>query len=357
MRWRLNIRILLVAIVALGALLRFGTLSGEPLWIDERLHLQAATAPSLGEMLTEVATHAAAAPLDYLLLRAFVSVAGSEAVIEGSLPYVLYGLVTILFVFMLGRQIYDERVGLLAAFFLALSFFHIYYSQEIRFYALSALLGVLATLAFVRVKSRNTWQGWAAWCVVCVLGLYTHYFLALLFAMQFVWLAAGQPGWRRLVAPSLALGAAVLTFMPWLLWAGNGADAWDFAFGIAFLPALVLFISAIGPALAFLVFSPFGLFRKAESWLLATSVALPFFGVFALDNIAGYFFSPRQLIFTIPLASVLCAGAIVTFGDMVWERAQRESSARTRMLLLPAGILLLIVFTGASLLQLLNHYG
>jgi len=48
---------------------------------------------------------------------------------------VLFGVLAIPMIYVVGRQLFNKGVGLVAAFILALSSFNIYYSQETRMYS------------------------------------------------------------------------------------------------------------------------------------------------------------------------------------------------------------------------------
>jgi mannosyltransferase len=175
---RKTIAIWLALILSIAILLRLINLAERPFWTDEVGHLNVALSPSLIELFKGVQEHAAASPLDYLLLRAYQSITGSETPFELRLPYVFYGVVGIYLVYQLGKSLYNPATGLLNAFALSISVFHIYYSQEVRFYALSSLLGTVSTLAFLNALKKPSWSIWILWAVVNIAGLYTHYFFS-----------------------------------------------------------------------------------------------------------------------------------------------------------------------------------
>jgi uncharacterized membrane protein len=52
----------------------------------------------------------------------------------------LFGFISIFLIYHLARQLFNRDVGLLSALLMALSLFHIHYSQEARQYALVTLL-------------------------------------------------------------------------------------------------------------------------------------------------------------------------------------------------------------------------
>ncbi len=94
------------------------------------------------------------------------------------------GLLTIFSVYWIGRKMFDERTGLLAALITAVSPFAIQYSQEARMYALFGLLMIWATWFFYRALKFNNWKDWILWGVFGGLAYLSHY-LSLFFFLVF----------------------------------------------------------------------------------------------------------------------------------------------------------------------------
>ncbi|MCL5428279.1 MAG: glycosyltransferase family 39 protein [Chloroflexi bacterium] len=278
-----NISILLILVLA--TLLRLINAESDPFWVDERGHLEVALSADISDLFTGVREHAAAAPLDYLLLRFYQRLTGAETRFELRLPYVFYGLLSVYLIYQLGRLIFNPIIGLIGAYTMSISAFHVYYSQEVRFYSLSALIGLLSTLLFLTAWKRPSWLRWVLWGFVCLLGLYTHYFLALVFFVQLGWLLANEFGkrpdpksklFKSLFLPCVVFTISLLAFLPWFLWAANAPLNNFPELGISFGQALFIFISALGPSLAFLVFSPFGVFFEKRKLASAEFVIRPF---------------------------------------------------------------------------------
>ena len=100
-------------------------------------------------------------PLFYFLSHYWMQVNQSEIWLR-LLP-VSFGIISVGLIYFINR-----KIGLIAAFFLAINPYHIYYSQEFRSYSLLTMLGLLSMLLMQRKKYI-----WMA--VVNALILYTHY--------------------------------------------------------------------------------------------------------------------------------------------------------------------------------------
>ncbi|MBI5240639.1 MAG: glycosyltransferase family 39 protein [Elusimicrobia bacterium] len=71
------------------------------------------------------------------------------------LPFALYGLLTLPLMFLLGRELFDDEVGLLAGLLLAVSPFHIRYCQEPRYYAPFVFYSLSALYCLLRLLRRE----------------------------------------------------------------------------------------------------------------------------------------------------------------------------------------------------------
>ena len=213
------------ALVLLALGLRCVGLTFQPLWWDEgwSLYFARTDLRSLLE-LTAVDIHP---PLYYLMLHLWLGVWGS-GVVAVRLLSVLIGVLTVPVVYATGRRLMGERGGLLAAFFLAIAPFHIYYSQEVRMYGLITLLG-LAALYFALCWQPDQADGqgpiWGGYVLAAAAALHTQYYAAFLLLglnlmMLVRWWGAGRS--LRNLARWLAAQVAVLAlFLPWLWYAGG----------------------------------------------------------------------------------------------------------------------------------------
>jgi hypothetical protein len=143
----------LLAAVLLGLLLRVYRVGSEGLWIDEAFSIWLARQPLEG-MVGWVATVDQHPPLYYALLHGWVRIAG-DGEASARILSALCGTLTIPVVYLLGRRVADERVGLVGALILAVSPFHVRFSQEARMYAVLTLSASLALYAFAALLDRG----------------------------------------------------------------------------------------------------------------------------------------------------------------------------------------------------------
>ena len=141
----------LAAIFLFGAYLRFTLLGRQSLWFDEA-DIVVRAQRSWSDVLSTFTIQGENGPLYNVVLAAWIRIAGvSEAAVR--FPSAVAGVLAIPAIYILGRQIGGKQSGLLAAGLLAISPYHIWYSQEAKMYSIVALLSIVRRSFFF---SRST---------------------------------------------------------------------------------------------------------------------------------------------------------------------------------------------------------
>lgn len=203
-----------------AVLLAFGcrmhTLGLESLWLDEGFTYQISrlSPPSILATLATADNHP---PLHYLLLWGWMNLIGSSEFAMRMLS-VVCGVLTVAIVARLGARLFGPTVGLSAALLLAVSPFHIWYSQEARMYALLCLMAVGAMAAYARAFQHGSRRWWVAVAVLDALAMYSHYygFFVLVAQALFALVISVQQRAVRWRGTALAVALAGLAYAPWL---------------------------------------------------------------------------------------------------------------------------------------------
>jgi mannosyltransferase len=250
----------LALIVALAAYLRFRNIEADGLSGDEAASWNQAQGNPVDIIVATARDNYP--PLHNLLLALSMAVFG-DAEWALRLPSAIMGILNVVATYWVGTLLSGRKVGLLAAFLLALSSFHIWYSQETRMYALLALTATLfagAAFQYARTPTRR-------WAIAAVLAgvalLYSHPFGALTWASIAVPLAAVAFWQPSSVAMSvrrwLILQAIVVAaFLPWAwILLERTATIAEHGFWIEYptLPSLAQRISRLvaGPPMLFVI--------------------------------------------------------------------------------------------------------
>jgi mannosyltransferase len=316
-------------IILSGMLLRFTALNRQSLWFDEVDVVVRAQQP-LPDVLRTFVAAGENGPLYNILLALWIRIAGiSEIAVR--FPSAVAGTLAIPLLYLLARRIAGLQVGLVAAGLLAISPYHVWYSQEAKMYTLVVLLGLASTYALVEALLRNERWWWVAYGVVTTLMFYTHVATVLVFAAQTLYVIAAHRRWRGRERRWLAV-AAFLTvpYLPIAAWAmrviGGSVQTWQpdvslweavRIFGTRFAihrydvplqerAALLYALLAVGGLLAL------ALVRQRERWwLLALALAVvPVVGLWAV-SLRQSVFSDRYGIVALPAYLTLVAAALV----------------------------------------------
>ena len=129
-----------VLIAVIGALLRFHNLGGESLWLDEAGSWEQAK-DGIVDLFKRTAQKNYP-PLHNLILFLVIKLFG-DSEWNLRLPSAIFGVLNIVALYWLATLTFGRTAGLLGAALLALSPFHIKYSQEARMYSLLALAATL----------------------------------------------------------------------------------------------------------------------------------------------------------------------------------------------------------------------
>ena len=210
--------LVLLAIMLLGAVLRFYGLGFQSLWSDELASWDISTRETISQVIGGVRgdNHP---PLYFLILHFAQWIFGdSEWALR--LPSAFAGWLCIPAIYLLGKRLYSEREGIVAALFLAVFWAPIYFSQEARVYSMLILLSILTSYFWwsvmlgLRYRRELPTRESALYVVCAVLCAYVHYFGLILVVLQGAALAALAYGTLR-KAMLLYVPVAV-AYLPWL---------------------------------------------------------------------------------------------------------------------------------------------
>ncbi|MBE7472441.1 MAG: glycosyltransferase family 39 protein [Anaerolineales bacterium] len=180
---RQTIGLVALVITAIGFALRLYALGRESLWYDELLQLDIAQGPLSG-ILPQLPRHTAV-PLDYFISHAWILLGRQDAWVR--LPAVMIGTLTLPLAYWLGRRLLGRSEGLLLMALLALSPFHIRYSQEARPYALVVLGVILAVYALWRFRATGQRRDLVILQIGVLIFALAHLFALVIFVPFALW--------------------------------------------------------------------------------------------------------------------------------------------------------------------------
>lgn len=196
-------------IMALGITVRLIHLGTQSFWWDEVYSANLAS-----KSLIKVVSCFGQTPTLYHVVLHFWRILGHSDTFFRLLS-VAFGIAAIPVIYALGKELFDARHGLLSAFLLAVSPFHLWYSQETRMYAMLILVSLASVLFFIRfLHQRGRWSGpW--WILTTALAIYTHYYAVFIPIFQVIYFVICRRAYRSLWRHfRLSLAAIILLGIP-----------------------------------------------------------------------------------------------------------------------------------------------
>ena len=231
-----NRALLVLAGVALAGLgLRLAIPRG--IWLDEAISIHQAHL-SFHDLFENLQYGDRHPPLHHVVLWLTVKAFG-DGEMAVRIPSIVAGTLAIPALYLLGRELYDRRTGLVAAAFGAASPLLIWYSQEARMYAFVELFGLLALWTQLRVIRNPSMGNWAAYILATAALLWSHYFgLLLIGVQQAIWIGilihrrrTGEPNRAMALGFAYSLAVLAIQLVPLITFASKQFDSTEAAFG------------------------------------------------------------------------------------------------------------------------------
>jgi len=165
---------ILAILTIAAAVLRIFDLSTRSIWLDEATTAERVTLP-LAPPLKAGATDDTMT-VYYVVLHCWTAVAGtSEFMLR--LPSALFAIATVPILYALGAELFNWRVGLVAALLLTVNATCIEYAQNARTYSMLMILVALSSFFLVRgIKRDHIDTNWIGYIVSGISGIYAHIF-------------------------------------------------------------------------------------------------------------------------------------------------------------------------------------
>ena len=346
----------------------------QSVWFDEAYSIMVAKQPVAQLLhLTAVDTHP---PLYYLLLKLWAGLFGWSELALRSLSVLTLGG-AIIFAGLLIKRMFGVRAALIALPFIVFAPFLLRYGFEIRMYALASLIGIAATYVLVQASEvhsgRRQWLLYGLYAVLVAIGVYTLYYLALLWIAHLVWLIwlTLQRKQSLVKAPwVLALIGSIVLFSPWLSTfvsqVNNGAlaaisqpltidnlagivsfifvyqPAWQLS---ALMSLIILFVIIVVTYFMIQMFTHLTKAQRPYVLLLVLYVVVPI-GILTLISLVKPMYTERYI------AHIIIAGSILV-GVSVALTLARKSTPRRQFL---AASLVVISLIGVMHLATVGNY-
>lgn len=141
----------------------------QSLWLDEATTAKVVREYEFSRIVNEFSPNDFHPPLYYLLMKFWTGIFGySEISLRA--PSVLFSLLTGYLVYLLGKKIVNEKIGLWSSIFFVFNPLIVYYSQEARMYMMATFLLTVAMYFFIKMlpsqksipSTRDKSQNWGS---------------------------------------------------------------------------------------------------------------------------------------------------------------------------------------------------
>jgi mannosyltransferase len=368
----------LVLVLLAGTVLRFYHLGKNSFWLDEAGVAYAARAATIPAMLQVVRSHVLAMPLDYLVAWLFGRISSLEGVLR--IPSAIWGSASLVIAYCFYRKFIRPAPALFGVLILALSPFHIQYSQELRFYASLVFFYLLSSFLLWQAVQQPTPKSWAIATAATILGIYFHPYVIFVLANGLIWVAFSPLhdqqartlrvsflvnvtiGLLAFLAGYLIFSASNPFRIPLMVFEESPLSA--VATGLGWLPfysgvpglswvwGILCAVLEIGGAVTVIAQQP----RSPLAGLLY-SVVMQIVAIFGSDLVLHYFFAPRQFLMFFPILS-LFAGLGISEGIRLfirWVQTLHRKLQVERFHRLATALIAIIIFL-ASLPAIQAYY-
>lgn len=162
----------LLSIIFIFAIISHGFSINTDLWIDEVLTVVNYVRLDLGQILSNFSSDN-----QHMLYSALAQISVNffgETAFAVRLPALLFGLGSILAIASLTRYVFGNKEALFSATLLAVSYHHIWFSQNARGYTILLFGTIIATEFMLRGLETKKWKYWIAYAIAITMAAWAH---------------------------------------------------------------------------------------------------------------------------------------------------------------------------------------
>lgn len=158
----------------------------ESLWLDEAINVLSAKNLGFWDFVTKYPIGDFHPPGYFAILWVWSHLFGySEAAVRS--PSIIFGIISVWITYLIGKNMFNKRIGIISSLFLATNPLHIYYSQEARMYAFATFAVVLSVLFLIRILREDDDLLKVGYILSLILVFYSDYVAYFAIPAQFVY--------------------------------------------------------------------------------------------------------------------------------------------------------------------------
>ncbi|MBN2422220.1 glycosyltransferase family 39 protein [Candidatus Woesearchaeota archaeon] len=324
MKKRILLFILLIALI-----LRLAGIGSEPYWTDEVITVRWVQEP-LKTALDVFVNSELYPPMYMLTLWVWVRFFGITPIATRLLS-TLFSIMTIFVIYLVGKKLFSEKVGLIASVILAFSNFNIYYAQETRAYSFLVFLTLVSFYYFILSLEKLSLKNSLLYLFSTLILIYTHVFSLLIIFVQNIYFLLIQYKSLKIIKKWIFIQIQLLIlYIPWFPILLKQITKQDHL-NLKWIPVLhwysplVVIVKYSGSTILFIVFIVIIIyaFIKARKKiplkqisLLSMWIIIPIGIMFLFSFVVRPLFHERFFQFVVPAIILIISWAIkVSFGN------------------------------------------
>lgn len=301
---------------------------------------------SLGELFS-LFEHENNPPLHFVLLHFWMKLFGNS-VLSVRFLSVLFGALTVIPIFKIGKRYFSQNVGIVTALIFTLANIHIEEAHDARVYTLLVLLSTtLFYLYFLLLENPKNKKIIIFYSIIATLMLYAHYLSLVVLFTHFITTILLKPHRKKaFTSVLLAQLASIILFIPFLriflirVLSSSQNETWvpdptlESLYWMlrTFFNQPVVAVSAIIALIGIPVLHKLqkGTFDNSKIILIYSWFLLPYFMIFFLSFLSSYFFVKYLLFASIGFYFIVA---------IFWDSFQVKKRYKIILLLIPLGLM------------------
>ncbi len=209
--------LILCVILILGGILLFSNLDLYDIWGDEIFTFPKGT--NYKEVLeyTKAIAITVHPPFYNFIQFTYSELFSGMDTVKNRLFYAFFGFMNIIIVYHLGKELFNRKVALIAAFLCATSPFLVMYSRMLRYYPMNTFFVLIFIFLFLRYKRTKRWGDWILLTVAGTALAYGNYLgIIIIFVLFASLLLRFSENKDRIWKFALSAVVMFVLYLPWL---------------------------------------------------------------------------------------------------------------------------------------------
>lgn len=209
----------LIILVAVAFMIGINRLQDPSIWLDEARTAEIAQQKTYGDVVKKALALRPYPPLYFLIVHDFLTFRNDEFGLR--LPSVLFGSLLMAAVFLLGRALYGNLIGLVSAVLTLSSFQFFFHLRDANCYTVLAFFTTMSTYLFWKAMNQPGKTNWFLYLLFALFSIQTHH-VGMIFILSQLMIGLGF-----IAADQLGIGKKFSPIDPTIPAEGNILSRWE----------------------------------------------------------------------------------------------------------------------------------